>query len=97
MAAPPSYPKRDIRRMLIVLAAIAELRPHATLVRIAVRTGLDRHTVTGLMDQARAQVGVTISKVGTVYRIVSWGPVIRPSGARLALNPPTQSKPRKLS
>ena len=97
MASPPSYPKRDIRRMLIVLAAIAELRPHATLVRIAMRTGLDRHTVTGLVDQARAQVGVTNSKVGTVYRIVSWGQVIRPSGARLALNPPSRSESRKPS
>lgn len=73
--------------MLVVLAAIAELRPHATVVRIAWRTGLDRHTVTGLIDQAREQAGVTIEKLGSTYRIVHWGSVIRRDGAKAALNP----------
>ena len=81
----PAYPKRDIRRLLAVLAAMAELRAQATILRIAVRTGLDRSTVTGLIGQAREQLGVAISKEVAVYRIEHWGPVIKPSGAKLAL------------
>lgn len=88
MSAPAFYPKGDLRRMLVVLAAIADLRPHATVVRIALRTGLDRHTVTGLIDQAREQAGVTIEKIGSTYRLTHWGPVIRRDGAKAALKPP---------
>lgn len=82
----PLYPKRDIRRLLAVLAAVAELCAHATILRIALRTGLDRKTVTGLIGQASEQLGVVIAKQGPVYRIEHWGPVIKPSGARLALH-----------
>ena len=94
MATPPSYPKGDLRRMLVVLAAIAELRPHATVVRIALRTGLDRRSVMGLITQAREQAGVTIEKNGSVYRITDWGNVIRRDGAKAALAPPGRTKRR---
>lgn len=94
MAAPPSYPKGDLRRMLVVLAAIAELRPHATVVRIALRTGLDRHTVMGLITQAVEQAGVTIAKEGPLYRITNWGAVIQRDGAKAVLVPPTRTKRR---
>lgn len=87
MPAPPTYPKRDFRRVLLVLAAIVELRREATLVRIVARTGLDNRSVTRLIAIAQEQFGVTIKKPGVVYRIVSWGGVIRPSGAMAALNP----------
>lgn len=95
MSAPPAYPIRDFRRLLVVLAAIAELRPDATLVKLAARTGLDKHTITGLISQAIEQTGVDIEKKGPVYRIVSWGRVIRPMGAKDALNPPPRSKERQ--
>lgn len=97
MSAPPFYPKGDLRRMLVVLAAIAALRPRATVLRIAERTGLDRHTVMSLIDQAREQAGVDIAKDGPVYRILSWGAVIRRDGAKAALTPPVHTKSRNAS
>lgn len=78
------YPKGDLRRMLAVLAAI-DLIPDASLVKIAVRTGLDKKTVTHLVEQAREQAGVIVTKTGPVYALESWGPVIQRSGALQAL------------
>lgn len=78
------YPKGDLRRMLCVLAAIDTLE-NPTLVRIADRTGIDKKTVTYLIEQARVQAGVEIEKNGPVYKLVNWGPVIKKAGAKLAL------------
>jgi len=90
MELAPQYPKGDLRRMLVVLGAIDELDV-ATLVRIAERTGLDKKTITNLIDQARVQAGVTVDKTEAVYSIRAWGPVINREGALIylhgALNP----------
>lgn len=80
----PVYPKGDLRRMLAVLAAIDSL-DNPTLVRIVARTGIDKKTVTHLIEQARVQAGVEIDKNGPVYQLVEWGPVIKKTGAKLAL------------
>jgi hypothetical protein len=80
----PQYPKGDLRRMLAVLAAIDTLES-ATLVRLADRTGIDKKTVTNLIEQARAQAGVVVAKTGPVYTITEWGPVIKKTGARMCL------------
>lgn len=88
----PQYPKGDLRRMLSVLAAIDALES-ATLVKLAERTGIDKKTVTSLIEQARTQAGVVVAKNGPVYTIQEWGPVIKKTGARMcltgALNTPT--------
>jgi hypothetical protein len=84
MEQAPHYPKGDFRRTLSVLAAIDALQP-ATLVKIVERTGIDKKTVTSLIEQARIQIGVTISKNGAVYAIEDWGPVIKKTGAKMAL------------
>lgn len=78
------YLKGDLRRMLAVLAAI-DLIPDASLVKIAARTGLDKKTVTHLVEQAREQAGVIVTKNGPVYTLDSWGPIIQRSGALEAL------------
>ncbi len=80
-----SYPKRDLRRMLCVLAAI-DTPQGSTLVRIAADTGLDKKTVTGLVKLAISQADITIEKNGPVYRITDWGRIIKRTGARLALS-----------
>jgi hypothetical protein len=80
----PKYPKGDLRRMLIVLAAIDAI-PDATLVKIVERTGIDKKTVTNLIEQARVQACVFIDKKGAIYSIKDWGAVIKKSGAKLAL------------
>jgi hypothetical protein len=88
----PQYPKGDLRRMLAVLGAIDALES-ATLVKLAERTGIDKKTVTNLIEQAREQAGVVVAKNGSVYSIEEWGPVIKKGGAKMsltgALNAPT--------
>ena len=79
-----NYPKGDLRRMLSVLAAI-DATPDATLVKVVARTGLDKKTVTNLVAQACEQAGVKISKVGPVYTLEDWGPIIKRAGAKMAL------------
>lgn len=81
---PISYPKGDLRRMLLVLGAIDSI-PEATLVKIVARTGLDKKTVTNLIQHATEQARVCIEKTGSVYAITSWGPVIKSAGAKMAL------------
>lgn len=79
-----SYPKGDLRRMLSVLAAIDAI-PHATLVKVVGRTGIDKKTVTNLIAQAGEQAGVKITKTGAVYTLVEWGPIFKGAGAKMAL------------
>ena len=78
------YPKGDLRRMLVVVAAVASI-PSATLVKIATRTGLDKKTVTRLISQAIEQACVGIEKNGPVYSLTDWGPVLKERGAIMAL------------
>lgn len=78
-----SYPKGDLRRMLLVLGVI-DATTEATLVKIAAKSGLDK-TVSNLIHHAAEQAHVSIEKSGPVYTIASWGPIIKKSGARMAL------------
>lgn len=75
----PKYPKGDLRRMLAVLAAIHWLNG-ATLLDIVGFTGLDKKTVTRLIEQAQQQAGVQLRKKVFTYQVVDWGPIIRPDG-----------------
>lgn len=70
--------------MLAVLAAI-DTPQGSSLVRIVADTGLDKKTVTGMIEQARTQADVSIDKAGPIYRITDWGRVIKKSGAKLSL------------
>lgn len=79
-----SYPKGDLRRMLLVLGVI-DTTQEATLVKIAARSGLDKKTVSNLIHHAAEQAHVSIEKSGPVYAITSWGPIIKRTGARMAL------------
>ena len=84
MAERPDYHKGDLRRLLAVVSAI-DSTSRATLVRVAERTGIDKKTVTYLIEKARAQAGIVIAKVGSQYLIEDWGPVIKRASAKLAL------------
>lgn len=81
----PQYPKGDLRRMLAVLAAI-DTPQGSSLVRIAAETGLDKKTVTGMIEQARTQADVSIEKDGPIYRVTDWGRIIKKSGVKLSLS-----------
>lgn len=78
----PRYPKGDLRRMLAVLGAIQA--GHCTLVQIVAATGLDKKSVTTLINQAREQAFVSVSKVGAIYTLDAWGPVVKEEGAKKA-------------
>lgn len=75
----PQFPKGDLRRMLAVLAAIHSLKG-ATLLEIVSFTGLDKKTVTRLIEQAQQQAGVQLNKEVYTYRVVDWGPILQPNG-----------------
>ncbi|CRP80799.1 hypothetical protein LDZ95_19545 [Pseudomonas aeruginosa] len=79
-----TFPKGDLRRMLVVLAAI-DSTPDATLVKVVARTGLAKKTVTDLIAQAGSQAMVKISKQGPVYAIEDWGPLLKKAGVRQLL------------
>lgn len=79
------YPKGDLRRMLAVLAAIDRLGERATLVNLAMFTGLDKKTVGDLVLKAIDQAGVTVFKDGSRYWIEDWGPVFKRDGAQQAM------------
>ncbi len=78
------YPKGDLRRTLMVLAAV-EAEPGITITRIATQTGLARKTVQDLIEQAVEQAAVVIVKRGSGYSLSGWGPVFKAAGARLVL------------
>lgn len=84
------YPKSDLRRMLLVLHAIApetaspKVKAQSTLVQLVKRTGVDKKTITVMISQAVEQAGVEIKKDGAIYTMVNWGPALKPEGARRA-------------
>lgn len=80
----PTYPKGDLRRMLMVLGAI-DSQPGITLVEIEKATSLARKTAFSLIQQAIEQAGVQIEKRGSGYRIKSFGPVFKRSGVNFPL------------
>lgn len=71
--------------MLAVLGSVADLGGEATLLKIVAQTGLDKKTVSVLLQKAGWEAGVEVRKTGSVYSIESWGPVIREEGALMAL------------
>lgn len=85
MSATLPYPKGDMRRLLSVLAAID--RPQgARLFEIVQATGLDKRTVSLLIEQAGAQAGVQINRAEFSYHVADWGPILRQTGVKLALS-----------
>ncbi len=80
----PTYPKGDLRRMLMVLGAIAA-QPGITLVEIEKATGLARKTAFSLIEQAIEQAGVQIEKRGSGYRMRAFGPVFKPAAVNFPL------------
>jgi hypothetical protein len=73
------YPYGDVRRLFVLLSAI-DLLERPTPSAIADLTSLDPETIDDDIEQLHAQFGVEIYKLGTVYRIESWGDILRKSG-----------------
>lgn len=77
----PQYPRGDVRRLLRLALAMAELeRP--TLNALAAETGHHKQTILDDMPRLREQLGVQVEKEGSEYRLVDWGPVVKKAGVK---------------
>ena len=77
----PQYPEQDARRLFVLLSAIDLLErptPHA----IADLTSHERDTIEQDVQKLQEQFGVVLHKIGTVYRIESWGDVLNREGVQ---------------
>lgn len=77
----PQYPDNDARRLFVLLAAI-DLLERATISAIADLTGLHKDTIDADIAKLHEQYGVAMHKIGDVYRIDSWGDVLKKQGVK---------------
>lgn len=77
----PQYPEHDARRLFVLLSAI-ELLERPTVSAIADLTGHERDTVEEDVRKLQEQFGVVLHKTGAVYRIESWGEVLKKEGVQ---------------
>lgn len=75
----PQYPESDARRLFVLLAAI-DLLERPTLSAIADLTSLPRDAIEVGILVLQQQYGVHLIRTGEVYRIESWGDVLRRDG-----------------
>jgi hypothetical protein len=80
----PQYPRGDVRRLLRLALAMAELdRP--TLNALAAETGHHKQTILDDVPRLREQLGVLVEKDGAEYRLIEWGPVVKKTGIKKLL------------
>jgi len=78
------YPKGDVRRLFVLLAAIDQLeRP--TLATLRDFTGYLKGNIDPDVTKICTQLGVQIIKEGPIYRIVDWGRIVIREGVHLVL------------
>lgn len=77
----PQYPQADARRLFVLLSAI-DLLERPTVSAIADLTGHDKDTIEAEALALQEQFGVVLHKSGEVYRIASWGEVLKKNGVK---------------
>jgi hypothetical protein len=77
----PQYPDNDARKLFVLLCAI-DLLERPTQSAIADLTGQDKDTIDTDVARLREQFGVVLHKVGDIYRIESWGEVLKKNGVK---------------
>lgn len=77
----PQYAEDDARRLFVLLSAI-DLLERPTASAIADLTSLDRERIDEDVLKLREQYGVELIKTGEVYRIESWGEVLKKNGVK---------------
>jgi hypothetical protein len=77
----PQYPDNDARRLFVLLSAI-DLLERPTVSAIVDLTSLDKERIDDDVAKLREQYGVLLEKTGDVYRIESWGEVLRKTGVK---------------
>lgn len=79
------YSKGDVRRLLVVAAAIETLG-NPTLVELVKFTGHNKGTVPADIEKLKKQLHVNIVKSGTRYSIEDWGDILKKAGVKNVLN-----------
>jgi hypothetical protein len=77
----PQYPDNDARRLFVLLSAI-DLLERPTVSAIADLTSLDKDAVDANIQRLREEFGVVLYKTGEIYRIESWGDVLKRNGVK---------------
>lgn len=77
----PTFPKGDVRRLLVLALAIAEL-PRPTLTSLSSATGQHKQCVKDDAEKLGLQLGIQVEKTGPVYSIASWGPLFNVKAVR---------------
>lgn len=77
----PQYPENDARRLFVLLSAI-DLLERPTVSAIADLTSHDKDAIDADMLKLREQFGVVLHKSGEIYRIESWGDVLKKKGVK---------------
>lgn len=77
----PPYPENDARRLFVLLSAI-DLLERPTVSAIADLTSYDKESIDADMLKLREQFGVALHKTGDIYRIESWGEVLKKRGVK---------------
>lgn len=83
----PQYPDGDARRLFILLAAI-DLLERPTISAIADLTSLERGTIDAQVSRLQEEFGVRLHRIGEVYRLESWGDVLKKAGVKKYLKSP---------
>jgi hypothetical protein len=77
----PQYPENDARRLFVLLSAI-DLLERPTVSAIADLTSHAKESIDGDVLRLREEFGVVLHKVGEIYRIESWGDVLKKTGVK---------------
>ncbi|MNJ61780.1 hypothetical protein D3C77_575860 [compost metagenome] len=83
----PQYPKGHAGRLLVTLAAIDRLE-RATASSVAALTGLSKGKIDDYVQALNAELGTVIVKEGPVYRVESWGEILKRTGVKKSLMVP---------
>ena len=80
----PQYPPGDVRRLLVLLAAI-DLLERPTQTAVADLSGQSRETLDTDVGRLRKEFGISIHKIGEVYHIEAWGDLLIKNGVQRLL------------
>ncbi|MEE5177135.1 hypothetical protein V2K54_25830 [Pseudomonas alliivorans] len=80
----PLYPKGHAGRLFVTMAAIDAL-DNPTAASVAALTGLSKGNIDTYVAALNSEMGAQILKEGPVYRIESWGPILKKTGVKKML------------
>lgn len=77
----PQYPDGDVRKLMVLLAAI-DLLERPTQSAVADLSGYARDEIDAGVMRLREECGVNLHRVGEIYHIEDWGPLLKQRGVQ---------------